>query len=276
MPADLHVHTVYSDGAYTPDDVITQCVARGVDTVAITDHDTVDGVIPTMEIGRRAGVRVVPGVEMTAYVDATEIHVIGLFLYPDGGGLRPVIEGTRRTRGARTERMVELLRRLDVDITLEDVLRVANGGVPGRPHVARALIRCGAVSSVAEAFDRYIGNDGPAHVPKHLLSPAAAAAAIHRGGGVSIVGHPGVGLPDDLVRQVIADGAQGIEVYHPLNSPEQERSYLRMAQELKVLVSGGSDSHGTLREATHIGAVRLDDGLVQQLEQRAREIRQRP
>ena len=270
LPADLHVHTTFSDSTLTPEEVIGRCVANHVGTVAITDHDALAGVGPATEVGREAGVRVVPGGELTAYDGPTEIHILGLFIDPEDRTLRAVIELARQVRYSRVAKIVRRLRALDVRISSDEVLEVAGSGVPGRMHVAQALVNLGQVASIQDAFKYYLGNQGPAYAPKHQLSPAEAAAAIHSAGGVSVVAHPGVGLPDALVREMVREGIRGIEVYHPLHSTEYVQRYLRLAAELGALVSGGSDSHGGVRKETHIGSVLIDDELVERIEQEAR------
>ena len=273
MAADLHVHTTFSDSNLTPQEVIDQCLFAHVGTVAITDHDAVDGVEPSLAAAGPLGVRVVPGVEMTAYQDELEIHVIGLFIDIEHPEFNAVIRGTREARHTRVYTMVDKLRGLDVELTADEVLDIAAGGAPGRVHVAQALLRRGHVATIGDAFQQYIGNNGPAYVPKRQLSPAQAAHAIHSAGGVAVVAHPGTGLPDGLVRQMIGDGLDGIEAYHSLHSQDMAEHYLAMARELGVLVSGGSDSHGGTRKESRIGAVMLDDELVDALEARADEIR---
>ena len=273
MPADLHVHTTASDSTLTPREVIGECVVHGIEMVAVTDHDTVEGVAETEAAGREVGVRVVPGVEMTSYVDGREIHILGLFIDVQNGAFRDLARLACVARHERVHKMVGLLQQHNIEITADDVMAAAGPGVPGRPHVAQAMVKQGGVSSVSDAFKYYIANDGPAYVPKYDLSPAEVAGVIHGAGGVSIVSHPGVGLTDSLVRQLIADGVQGIEAFHPLHGPAQVERYLAMARELGALVSGGSDSHGGMRDATRIGAVLLDDEYVETLEARAAEIR---
>lgn len=269
MSADLHVHTTFSDSVLTPAEVIAQCALKQIGTVAITDHDSINGVAPATEAGRGAGVRVVPGVEMTAYDGPAEIHIIGLFVDPAHRGFNEVVDYSREVRHTRLREIVEKLRKLNIGLSVDDVLEIADGGAPGRMHVARGLVECGEVASIADAFKYFIGNDGPAYVPKHNLTPAEAAAAIRGAGGVSIVAHPGTGLPDALVVQMLGDGIQGIEAYHPLHSDSDVERYLAMADEHGALVSGGSDSHGGVREKTQIGAVVIEDELVDRLERRA-------
>ncbi len=273
MTADLHVHTTCSDSTLSPRQVVEECAAQRVGTVAITDHDAVDGIAPACLAGLELHVRVIPGVEMTAYVDKTEIHIVGLFIDPADPPLCEVLRLTREERHSRVNKMVDLLRKLNINITVDDVMKFAGSGAPGRPHVAQALVAVGQVANISEAFQRYIGSRGPAYVPKYQLSPAQAAADIHRAGGAAIIGHPGVGLADALVRQLLADGLDGIEAHHPMHTGQQARHYLEMAAELGVLVSGGSDCHGEIQEGTRIGGVIISDKLVDRIERRAEQIR---
>jgi 3',5'-nucleoside bisphosphate phosphatase len=273
MPADLHVHTTASDSTLTPAEVIGECAANQIDTVAVTDHDSIGAVAEATKIGAEAGVRVVPGVEMTCYAEGCEVHVVGLFIDPVHEAFTALMHRTRNARHERVREMVDLLQKKRVDILVEDVMAVAGGGAPGRPHVAQALVQVGAVYSVADAFRRYIGNDGPAYVPKFELNPVETAKVIREAGGVSIVAHPGGGLSDVLVRQLIGDGIDGIEVFHPIHWPAQIEHYLNMARQLDILVSGGSDSHGGVRESSRIGIIRLENHYVDALEARAAEIR---
>jgi 3',5'-nucleoside bisphosphate phosphatase len=271
LPADLHVHTIASDSTLTPREVVAECAVHGVDTVAVTDHDTVDGVAETAAAGREVGVRVVPGVEMTSYVDGREIHILGLFIDMQNDAFRDLARRACVARHERVHKMVDLLQQHNINITADDVMAAAGPGVPGRPHVAQAMVKHGGVSSVSQAFKYYIANDGPAYVPKYDVSPAEVAGVIHGAGGVSVVSHPGVGLADLLVRQLIADGVQGIEAFHPMHSRAQVEHYLAMARELGALVSGGSDSHGGMRDVTRIGSILLDDEYVETLEARANQ-----
>ncbi len=269
MPADLHVHTTCSDSILTPREVINECLWHGIDAVAITDHDPLEGIPSAAEAGEQVGVRVIPGVELTAYDGPLELHVIGLFLNPDPPALNKVLQRSRDARRLRVFEIVHRLEKIGVELSTEEVFRIANGGAPGRPHVAKALVNRGHVATVSDAFDYYIGNGGPAYVPKYNLTTAQAAGAIHAGGGVSVIAHPGNGLPDESVRQVVRDGIDAIEVYHPVHSYEEQQKYLQMAEELGALVSGGSDSHGATFGSARIGVIKLEPQLVENLEKRA-------
>ncbi len=238
--------------------------------MAITDHDSVDGVAAAAEAGHAAGLRVIPGVEMTAYDDRTEVHIIGLFIDPCSEPFTGVLRRTLEARRRQIHEIVALLGKLGVAVSADDVFQIAGCGSPGRPHVAQALVRSGRVSSVADAFRYYLANGAPAYVPKHNLGPNEAAAAIHDAGGVAVLAHPGVGLGVAAIERILQCDIDGIEVYHPLHSEGDTHRFLDMARERGLLISGGSDSHGGIRPETQIGAVLLPDELVDKLEAHAR------
>ncbi len=257
----------------TPREIAAECYAKKVDTVGITDHDTVAGVEPARAAAAEYDVRVIPGVEMTSYLGELEVHIVGLFIDPEDPGLVDIFEQSAQVRRERIHKMVEKLRRLDVEVPAEDVFEIAGDGVPGRVHMARALVRHGYAPNLPAAFNAYIGNDGPGYVRKREISPADAAEAIHAAGGVAIIAHPNVVLNDDLIHRLLDDGLDGLEVYYPMHSATDEEHYLELAREQGALVSGGSDCHGGYREEGRVGAVAIDDWLVEQMEAAARAIR---
>jgi len=269
MPADLHIHTTCSDSTLTPRQSISRCAAAGITIAAITDHDAVAGISEATAAGAEFGVRIITGVEMTAYVDKHEIHVVGLCLNAVEPRLVEILKATREERHTRIDKMVELLRKLKIDITRERVMKIAGDGAPGRPHVAQALVEMGHVPTIGDAFKHYIGSTGPAHVPKYQLSPREAVDAIHGAGGVAILAHPGAGLQDSMVRMLVEQGIDGLEAYHPLHDEFQSMHYELMAEEMNLLVSGGSDSHGDVNEGTAIGNVKLEDKYVVAIEAKA-------
>lgn len=269
MPADLHVHTTCSDSTLTPQDVIQECLWSAIDTVAIADHDTIEGIEPATEAGRQVGVRVVPGVELSAYEGDLEVHLVGLFIGPRDPALADILSRSLEERHRRVFEIVKRLSQAGIDLPARDVFEIADGGSPGRPHVARAMVNRGHVASIQDAFRYYIGAGCAAYVPKYRLSVEQARDAIHGSGGVSIIAHPGDRLDAAAVADLVRRGIDGIEAYHPLHSYEKERKYLRLADELGALVAGGSDSHGTQRDWARIGIVRIENHLVARLEERA-------
>jgi len=242
---------------------------HGVDVVAITDHDSVEGVGAAREAAAQAGIRVIAGAELTAYEGDNEIHIVGLFIDENSAGLAKVLKRSRDERRLRVFEIVRKLRELGVEITAEEVFRIAGEGAPGRPHVARTLKNRGHVETIQDAFKYYIGNERPANVSKYRMTVPEARDVIRNAGGTSIVAHPGATLSDPTVRGLIDDGIDGIEVFHPLHSYTKEHKYLQMAGDLGALVSGGSDSHGIAREWSRIGTIKVAPEYVKLLEDRA-------
>jgi predicted metal-dependent phosphoesterase TrpH len=241
---DLHVHSTASDGELAPEEVVARAVAGGVVAMALTDHDTLAGVPAAIAAGGRAGVRVVSGCEFSVAAPWGEMHVLGYFLPPGSRALEEFLVRCRTDRERRGRAMVELLRRLGLDVTDDDVLAEAEGGAVGRPHVARALLRRGYVTSISEAFDRYLGRGRPAFVDKTLPTFSEVAALVHHVGGVVSAAH----LKDRGTRSVLvrlkAEGLDAVETRHPSHDPDTRARLTDLALSLGLLRSGGSDWHG--------------------------------
>ncbi len=242
--ADLHLHSTYSDGAHSVTDLLTRAGRAGLTTVSITDHDHVGAYDEAFRAGAELGLDVIPGVELSATYDEQDIHLLGYFIDPGKHALQEFLSMLRAERLKRAERMVEKLNRLGLPLRLEAVLAVAGKAAVGRPHVASALWKSGLTGSFVEAFVRYIGTGKPAYEGKHRVSPAEAVEVIAEAGGLSFIAHPGTSIEDVVLRQLIADGVDGIEVIHPSHSPERVRHFRGVAGEFFLLASGGSDFHG--------------------------------
>jgi len=270
MPStvDLHLHTLYSDGEYPPEEVIRQAATKGLHTVAITDHDTVAGIPQALESARMASLRVIPAVEISCELAEGEVHLLGYFV--DWNPEAPLAQMLARFRASRTERaktMVEKLRGLGVPLTWEEVQAVAGGESVGRPHVARALVARGYVQSVAEAFERYLFRGGPAYVPRFKLIPEEAIALIHRAGGVAVLAHPLDIL--DTVGWLAAEGLDGLEAYYTGYSPDVSAQIAAIAQRYGLIVTGGSDFHGPrVCPGIDVGSVDVPEEIVQGLDER--------
>jgi predicted metal-dependent phosphoesterase TrpH len=243
-PVDLHIHTVCSDGALTPQTLVGQALERGLAAVAVTDHDTVMGVEPTIEAARGTGLEVIPGVELSSRLGSEDIHVLGYFVHWTDPALLEALGLFQRKRYERALKMVERLQELGLDVSFDRVLRLAGEGTIGRPHVARALLEERLIGTFEEAFQRYIGYKGPAYVAKHRLEPADAIALIRQAGGVAALAHPGTLARDDLVPVFVSQGLDAIEVWHPMHTVGQLKRYWQCAREHGLIVTGGSDSHG--------------------------------
>ena len=250
---DLHIHTTFSDGDMTPEEVVKEAERFGLAGIAITDHDEVAGVDVAMEAAG-SGFEVVPGVELSTSDGKSDIHILGYLIDTKSGELRKYLDLFRDARRTRGIRMVERLQKMGVDIEVGAVLERAGGGSVGRPHIAAALVENGAVDSVEAAFKKYIGFHSPAYVAKYQLKPSDAFRLIRETGGVGGMAHPGTTRRDDLITGFIAEGMRAIEVYHPKHSEGDIARYRRLGEKLGLVVTGGSDSHGMRNEKLHIGA----------------------
>jgi predicted metal-dependent phosphoesterase TrpH len=253
---DLHVHSTASDGSRAPADVVQEAKRVGLAAIALTDHDTVDGVAEASNAGSAIGVRVVPGVELSAVEGDVETHILGLHL-SDTRELEARLVALRDMRRTRAERIVQRLNELGVRIAMADVLEQAAGGAIGRPHVARAMIADGWAVDFRDAFDRYLGNGKPAFVSKDRLAVADAIELIHRAGGLAILAHPAQGGTRERVQAFAALGIDGIEVRHPSHSAEDAARLAALVEHFGLVPSGGSDWHGSGDGPRTLGAMRV-------------------
>ena len=270
--ADLHVHTHYSDGADSPQRVVELAKEAGVSAIAITDHDILDGYPEAAAAAQAAGLELIPGLEMSASEVGREVHMLGFFIDAGHAGFQQQLAEQRTRRMARIHEMIARLQQLGLAVTPEDVFSQAkHQGAIGRPHVAQALLKRGYVSTMREAFDRYIGNDGPAYVPGSPLGPEVAIRAIREAGGIPVLAHP-IYLKDDaFIEQLVRDGLVGLEVYHSGHPPEAVQRYEQLADRLGLLKTGGSDYHGTSKEGAPIGSMHVPYALVEALKQWKRD-----
>ncbi len=254
---DLHTHTTASDGSMTPADLIRHAFDKGLAAVAVTDHDTVSGIGQALEEGDRLGIEVIAGVEIS--VDfTTEMHLLGYFLNGHCEPILKTLEDLRERREERNPRIVNKLNELGFDITMEEVNGNAGGGNVGRPHIARVMIEKGYVNNIDEAFEKYLSSGRPAYFKKDKLLPQEGIAEITRSGGIPVLAHPFfIGLPygqlDQLVKELAGYGLKGIEAYYSWHTEEQTSSLLRIARKHGLLVTGGSDFHGSFKPDIEIG-----------------------
>ena len=244
---DLHLHTTASDGRLSPAQLVARAAAAGLTTISITDHDTVAAIAEATAAAQAVNIRVVPGIEITAVDAGRDVHMLGYFFDPLSTALATVLERQRALRVARVREIGEKLAVLGMPIDVESVLLAAAarpGASVGRPQVARELVRAGYVTSVQDAFDKWLASGRPAFTPRTGPSPAAIVDTIHAAGGVASLAHPAVTKRDELIAPLVEQGLDAIEVYHSDHSPDAERIYQVMAKALGVLVSGGSDFHG--------------------------------
>jgi hypothetical protein len=244
MSVDLHVHTTASDGADNPGEVVHKAKKINLRAIAITDHDTFGGLHEALMAAGDTGVEVLPGIELSAEYRGKEVHVLGYLMNVTDSNLARHLDFFKQSREERIMRIVHKLQKLNIPISMPEVLSQAGNGTVGRPHVARVLIKKGVVDSVGEAFEEYIGQGGCAFVPRVKYTPAKVVGLIRRAGGVAVLAHPGLARVDNCIPRLVDEGLQGIEVYHPQHSRIDIEHYLHVARRFRLLVTGGSDYHG--------------------------------
>lgn len=265
---DLHTHSTASDGAFPPADVVAHAHTVGLAAIALTDHDAVDGVADATLAGERLGVRVIAGVELSAFEGNRELHLLGLHL-ADTAGMESGLVEFRTARRARAEEIVQRLNRHNVPVTVDAVMAEAGEGAVGRPHVARAMIAGGWVRDQREAFDRYLGAGRPAFVDKLRLTVADAIAMVHQAGGIAVWAHPGQEGVRARIEPLAALGLDGIEVRHPSHSADDVARLGALTDFFHLVPSGGSDWHGATEGPRTIGNQRVPLEWLARQEQRA-------
>jgi predicted metal-dependent phosphoesterase TrpH len=263
--ADLHLHTYFSDGTFTPEELAGHGARLGFSALALTDHDTVEG-CPRMEAAcAAAGMAFIPGAELTAELDNTELHVLGYFLDTHNQKLLSEIAKFQAVRQSRIHEMVARINALGVPLKVESVFELANCKSPGRPHVARAMAKAGLVSNLDEAFDRFLKKNRPAWVPKKKVSALEAIELVHQAGGLAVMAHPGLNRTDEVIPALVDAGLDGIECFHTKHSTATAERYLEIAEKFNLLVTGGSDCHGFSKGKPLIGGIKLPYEHVEKL-----------
>jgi transcription antitermination factor NusB len=257
--ADLHVHSSASDGSDEPHELPRLAAKAGLAAIALTDHDTVEGVAAARAAASEHEVLLIAGVELSAYADVprdaedVEIHIVGLFVDPANPGLIKRLEELLKARQERAREMARKLKEVDVIIDAESIIERA-GAMVGRVHVARQMVERGYCSQLTQAFDRYLSVGSPAYVPKVKISPAEAIDLVHSGGGCAVLCHPGrVPELDERLAQMVEEGLDAIEVHYPNHGPEVEKRLLDLARRHDLMVSGGSDYHGANKPHISLG-----------------------
>ncbi|MBI4642749.1 MAG: PHP domain-containing protein [Deltaproteobacteria bacterium] len=268
---DLHTHSTASDGSYRPAEVVHLAKDAGLRAMALTDHDTTDGLAEALAAGAELGVEVIPGVEISTRHVGDSMHILGYFLDFHSGKLAERLAVLKQARKDRNPKIIAKLNALGLAITMEQVERISGGGQVGRPHIARVLLERGYVRTMQQAFDIYLKNGGKAYVAKFRFPPAEALEMIREAGGVPVLAHPftlglgSLGALRDLLRDLQALGLAGIETFYAEHTPEQEALYLKLAQELGLLVTGGSDFHGDNKPEVTLGNIRSRNRLTYDL-----------
>jgi predicted metal-dependent phosphoesterase TrpH len=283
---DLHTHSTASDGTFTPTALMRHAAAVGLTAIALTDHDTGNGLAEAQSAAQAAGVRLIPGIEISALCPTQgELHLLGHFIDPHSAALAQLKHELLSARQQRNEKMVARLNQLGIGLTMADVLDVAQQAagvdqpvVIGRPHIAQALVQRGAVASLKQAFDGFVGTTGAAYVPKERYTPREAIALIHAAGGVATLAHAvhlKAGVParlQTIVSDLVAAGLDGIEVWHSDHDAAMVETCLALVRRYNLVATGGSDFHGRNKPDIRLGYGRdnVSIGLevLEKLEQR--------
>lgn len=263
--ADLHLHTLFSDGTYTPLELVQEAAAKGLAVISVTDHDTVDGISSAIEIAGSKDIEVLPGIELTAEYEGLEIHILGYLIDYQNKNLREKLDFLKKNRIERIHKIVDKLGRMGLKLEAEDVFNISAGGTVGRLHIARTMVAKGLVKSIFEAFQKYIGDKCPAYVCGFRFSPLEAIRLIRDMGGIPVLAHPYILNRDELITQFIEYGLMGLEVYYPEHTQSMVNFYLGLAKKLNLLVTGGSDCHGLVKPEVKIGSIKLPYELVEAL-----------
>ncbi len=281
---DLHLHTTASDGVMSPSGIVRYAKTRNLQAIAVTDHDTIEGLEEAMAEGKTIDFEVIPGIEISAEYSPGSMHLLGYFLDIRHPLLIEKLKYLQEARAARNPRIVENLNRLGVKITYEDVVRASGGGQVGRPHFAQVLLDKGYVRSIQDAFERFLKKGAPAYADKFRFRPNDAIKLINEAGGVAVLAHPNtLGMNGNagfeaLLLQLVREGLGGIEVYYPEHSPSDVARYKFVAEKFGLVMTGGTDYHGIEGNELEIGIgrgnMRLPYSIVEQL--RTAQSRPRP
>jgi predicted metal-dependent phosphoesterase TrpH len=264
--ADLHLHTNFSDGTFTPEELVARAHKLRFAAIALTDHDSVEGCARAASACAAAGMDFIPGTELTAEHDDTEVHILGYFLDTENRTLLDRIAKFQAVRQNRIREMVSALNKLGIPLKAEAVFALANCKSPGRPHVARALVKEKLIGNLDEAFEKYLKKGRPAWVPKTNISAMEAVELIKQADGLADIAHHGLNRTDDIIPDLVKAGVDGIECFHTKHSTVMSERYLEIAEKYELLVTGGSDCHGFSKKAPLIGTVKLPFEHVEKLQ----------
>ncbi|MBA7499699.1 5'-3' exoribonuclease [subsurface metagenome] len=265
---DLHMHSTASDGRLTPEDVVRKSAENGLTVIALTDHDTVDGIAPALVAAKAfPWLKVIPGIEISTDFPGGEVHVLGYFIDYTDPEFAARLERMRHSRRGRAQGMIAKLRDLGIHIEWQQVLEIAGSGSIGRPHIAQAMLDKGYIASIKEAFTKYIGRGGPAYVEREKITPVEAVKLILRTKGLPVLAHPlTISDPEAMVVELKAAGLVGIEAYYNGYTADEISRLVNLADKYGLIASGGSDYHGLdVSRETMIGGVDVPIKSAEQL-----------
>lgn len=263
MEVDMHIHTIASDGTFTPEEVVKRAKSFGMKTIAITDHDTVDGLTEGKKTADEVGIEFIQGIEISCNVDNLEVHILGYFLNLEDEEFLAELEELKKARENRNKKVVEKLEKCGIVMDMEKVKNMAPGNIISRVHIANYLVEIGAAASKNDAFEKYLGKNGAAYIPKENFPPERAVRMLHANGAFISMAHPKLitqndGLLENMISELKKLGLGGLEAIYGTFTPAEKRKYKKMAKRHSLLVTGGSDFHGANREGVDIGDTGLE------------------
>ncbi len=260
MAVDLHIHSTFSDGTLTPQQIVQVALDKQLTAIAISDHDTISGVVPAQQAAAGTELQVLPAVEISTTVGGRDVHILGYFIDLQHAGLLQKLQAIRDARQQRARQIADKLEKLGISIDFEKLLEEAGPDSIGRPHIAKRLVREGYVSDARQAFARYLRRGVSAYVERYQLAPCEAIEFVIAADGLPVLAHPALDSAEQHVDSLMDCGLQGIEAYHIVHSPAQTRRYVAVAHEKGLVITGGSDSHGPEGPIpVEIGAVEVPD-----------------
>lgn len=270
MEFDLHTHTTASDGSMEPGELVCLAKELGLEGIAITDHDTVEGLEEGLFFGRAYDVEVIPGIELSTDFEGHEVHLLGYFIDWRADGLKQALQEMTRQRISRIQKMLLRLSELGFPLDFAEIQEIAGAGVVGRPHLAVAMVNAGYVNDVQEAFSRFLAKGAPAYVPREKIDLPAAVRLVQEAKGIPVLAHPGLLKDLTLVRRIIDYGIQGMEVDYPDHTSSQREYFWGLCRVHGLIPTGGSDFHGKIK-AIPLGKCGASRHIVEQLRRKREE-----
>ncbi|MDZ7672509.1 MAG: PHP domain-containing protein [Halanaerobiales bacterium] len=260
MFVDLHLHTTYSDGSFTPEELILEAKKLNYSAIAVTDHDTVAGLNQVIQFGKKYGIETVPGIEFNTSYKNCDVHILGYFIDRKSNKLLKLLKKIKDERRERIEKMIRLLdKQFGFKINMKEIKEISSNNILGRGHIARLLTEKNYVDSWEEVFNKYIGRGKPGYVDRNKITPFEAIDIIKEAEGIPVIAHPGLITNQQIIDQLINYGVSGIEVYYTEHDNKMTEKYLKFAKRNELLITGGSDCHGPKnKEGKKLGKIKLD------------------
>jgi len=281
MSIDLHVHSHYSDGTQSPTELVRLAASSGVSALSLTDHDTMEGLEEALSAGFEYGMEVVPGLELSVVHKKIPLHILGYWMDPCHVELAAALTVLQQARDHRNEKIIEKLKALGIDASVQELAEISGVGQAGRPHIAKLLITHGVVSSMQQAFNEYLRKDARAYVERFAYSAEEAIGLIVKGGGIAVLAHPvqvdrTLTSLSVLLPALVSYGLEGIETFYPTQSKKMRKKIRQFAQVYDLLLTGGSDYHGDIRPGTRLAGgnnVFVPPGLLDMMKARLQQRR---